>query len=68
MVCARWPHHKRTRSSGEQRGTTVKATESDETRYQANAQFSSPTRPKCPQLPKLMAANRALRDKAPRHM
>jgi len=50
MVC---PHHKRTRLSREQRGTTVKAARSDETWCQANDQVSTRTRPKRPQLPKL---------------
>jgi len=49
------PHHNRTRPSGEQRGTTLKATEPDEASTKPFTQFSAPTAHKCPQLPKLRA-------------
>lgn len=58
MVCAPWPHHERTRSGGEQRGITVNAARLAGTAQQAFAQVSAQAAPKCPQLPKLMAACR----------
>jgi hypothetical protein len=49
------PHHKRTRSSGEQRAITVKAAEPDKAAAQPFAQVSALTGPRMPQLPKLRA-------------
>lgn len=46
-------HHRRTRSSGEQRGITGKAAEPEEAPVLPFAQVRSATAPKCPQLPKL---------------
>jgi hypothetical protein len=50
---AKSAHHNRTRSSGEQRGTTVKAAQPDEAVPEPFAQVSARPSPKCPQLPKL---------------
>lgn len=49
------PHHKRTRSSGEQRGITGKAVEPDEAAPRPFAQVSARTGRECSQLPKLRA-------------
>ncbi len=57
-------HHYRTRSSGEQRGTTVNTTELDEAVPESFAQVSAQTAPKCPQLPKLMTSTCARVDQA----
>lgn len=51
------PHHNRTRSSGEQRGTTVKAGATDEVQAQPFDQVSAQSTHKCPQLPKLMSGD-----------
>lgn len=48
-------HHKRTRQSGEQRGTTVKASEHDEGASNSSAQVNLHVGPRCSQLPELRA-------------
>lgn len=53
------PHHKRTRSSGEQRGTTGKGTRPDEAAARPFTQVSARIGPKSPQLPKLRAFGRS---------
>lgn len=51
---SRSPHHKRTRSCGEQRGTTGKAVPPDDASTRPFPQVSARNSSKRPQLPKLM--------------
>ncbi|GGX27965.1 hypothetical protein GCM10010383_68340 [Streptomyces lomondensis] len=48
-------HHKRTRSSGEQRGITGNMSAADEVTAQPSGQVRAKTGPECSQLPKLRA-------------
>jgi hypothetical protein len=54
LLDAAAPHHHRTRSSGEQRGITVKADGTCEVQGQPSMQVSARFSLECPQLPKLM--------------
>lgn len=49
------PHHECTRSSGEQRGITVKVALPDDATSRPFALVGARTTPTCSQLPKLMA-------------
>lgn len=62
------PHHNRTRSCGEHRGTTVKATEREDVTAQPLPQVSAQTIIKCPQLPKLIVRTQTPRLSEPREL